>query len=98
MKESNAHVYNINRVLKNIKLEIIADFICLDNKDIIITTNKVVSTLDLQTIERYIKNVNNIELNQVEVPRLPQSKSYLKIISIPFLLRRYEHSHLLWCS
>ena len=84
MKELSAHVYN--RVLKNIKLEIIADFICSDNKDIIITTNKVVSMLDLQTIERYIKNVNNIESNQVEVPRLPQSKSYLKIISISFFL------------
>ena len=73
-------------VLKKIKSEIIADFIHLDNKDIIITTNKMVSILDLQTIERYIKNVNNIESNQVEVPRLPQSKSYLKIISIPFFL------------
>jgi len=72
-------------VLKKIKSEIIADFIHLDNKDIIITTNKMVSILDLQTIERYIKNVNNIESNQVEVPRLPQSKSYLKIIGIPFL-------------
>jgi len=73
-------------VLKKIKSEIIADFIHLDNKDIIITTNKMVSILDLQTIERYIKNVNNIESNQVEVPRLPQSKSYLKIIGIPFFL------------
>jgi len=47
IKELSAHVYNINIVLKNIKLEIIADFICSDNKDIIITTNKVVSMLDL---------------------------------------------------
>ena len=47
IKESSAHVYNINRVLKNIKLEIVANFIHLDNKDIIITTNKVTSMLDL---------------------------------------------------
>jgi len=61
MKESSAHIANINRVLKNIKSEVMADFICSDNRDVIITTNKIASTLDLQTIERYIKNVNNIK-------------------------------------
>ena len=61
MKELSAHVYNINRALKNIKSEIIADFIHLDNKGIIITTNKMTSMLNLQTIKRYIKNINNIE-------------------------------------
>ena len=48
IKELSAHVANINRVLKNIKLEVITDFICFDNKSIIITTNKVVNMLDLQ--------------------------------------------------
>jgi len=86
MKESSAHVANINRALKNIKSEVMADFICSDNRDIIITTNKIASILDLQTIERYIKNVNNIKSNHVEAPRLPQSKSYLKIIGISYLL------------
>ena len=47
MKDSSAHISNINRPLKNIKSDIIADFICLDSKGIIITTNKVLSTLDL---------------------------------------------------
>ena len=70
MKDSNAYVSNINRALKNIKSEIVADFIYLNNRGIIITTNKVLSMLNLQTIERYIKNVKNIELNQVEAPRL----------------------------
>ena len=42
--------------------------------------------LDLQTIKRYIRNVNNIKSNQIEASRLPQSKSYLKIISIPYFL------------
>ena len=57
MKKSSAHIYNINRVLKNIKSEIVADFIRLDNKGIIITTNKVASMLDLQTIKMYIKKL-----------------------------------------
>ena len=61
MKELSAYVYNINRALKNIKSEIIADFIHLDNKSIIITTNKMASMLNLQTIKRYIKNINNIK-------------------------------------
>ena len=47
MKDSSAHVSNINRALKNIKSEIITDFVRLDNRSIIITTNKVSSTLDL---------------------------------------------------
>ena len=86
IKDTNSHVTNINRALKNIKLDIAADFIQLDNKEVIITTNKIASTLDLQTIERYIININNIESNQVEAPRLPQLKSYLKIIGIPYFL------------
>lgn len=86
MKESSAHVANINRALKNVKLEIMADFICSDNRGIIITTNKIVSMLDLQTIERYIKNVNNIKSYYIKALRLLQSKSYLKIIGISYLL------------
>ena len=86
MKESSAHVANINRALKNVKLEIMANFICSDNRGIIITTNKIVSTLDLQTIEKYIKNVNNIKSNYIKALRLLQSKSYLKIIGISYLL------------
>ena len=86
MKDLSTHVSNINRALKYIKSEIVADFICSDNRGIIITTNKVLSMLDLQTIKRYIRNVNNIKSNQIEASRLPQSKSYLKIISIPYFL------------
>jgi len=86
IKNSSVHISNINKALRNIKSEIITDFVCLNSRSIIITTNKVSSTLNLQTIKRYIKNVNNIKSNQVETPRLPQSKSYIKIISIPYLM------------
>jgi len=49
VKNSSIHIININRSLKNIKLDIIADFIHIDNKDIdiVISTNKVTSPLDL---------------------------------------------------
>jgi len=41
MVQSNTYVVNINRLIKGIKSEISADFIYLDNKRIIVTTNKV---------------------------------------------------------
>ena len=47
--------------------------------------NKVILASDLQTIENYIKNANYMESTGVEVPHLPQSKSYLKITGIPYL-------------
>jgi len=63
IKDSSIHVTNINRVLKNIKSDIMANFICIKNREVIITINKVTEALDLQTIERYIKNMNNIKAN-----------------------------------
>ena len=53
MKLSNKHVANIDRALKDIKSDIITDFIYTDNKDLTITTNKVASTLDLNAIKKY---------------------------------------------
>ena len=39
---SSKYVANINRMLRDIKSDIIADFIHKDNKGLVITTNKVV--------------------------------------------------------
>ena len=61
------------------------DYICADSKGIIIATNNITSSSDLQFIKKYIKNTSSIEANQVQSPKLPQSKSYLKIVSIPYL-------------
>jgi len=47
IKDLATHITNINYVLKNIKSNIYADFICADNKDIIIMTNNIVSNSDL---------------------------------------------------
>ena len=51
-----------------------------------IVTNKVVLPLDLKVIENFVKNVDNINSEDIEAPRLPQSKSYLKIIGISYFL------------
>ena len=85
MKESGAHVANMNRALKNIKSEITVNFICSNTSSITVVTNKVTNLSDLQSIEHYIKGTSYINLNKVNIPRLPQSKSYLRIIVLLYL-------------
>jgi len=51
-----------------------------------IVTNKVVLPLDLKVIENFVKNADNVNSEDIEAPRLPQSKSYLKIIGISYFL------------
>ena len=51
----SSYISNLNRVLKNIKSNIIANFVRSDQSSIIIVTNKITASLDLQTIEKYIK-------------------------------------------
>ena len=82
----NVYISNINRSLKDIKSEIIINFIRSDNKGIIITINKVVATLDLNIVEKCLKNLNDIDSSDVMSPRLPQSKSYLKILDILYFV------------
>jgi len=78
------HVANINRLLRNIKSNTAADFIRLDSRGIIVTMNNVAAQSDLDIIEKYIKGIDTIQADNVLSPRLPQSKSYLKILGIPF--------------
>jgi len=84
MKSSSSHITNLNRALKNIKLEVMANFVYNDTAGIIIITNKITLSLNLQTIEKYVKNINQINSDSVETPQLPQSKLYLKIIGLPY--------------
>ena len=84
MISSSAHIANINRTLKNIKSDIVADFACANHHRLIITTNKVALSFNLYTIKNYIKNVDNIELNDIMTSYLPQLKFYLK--NIPYLI------------
>ena len=86
MIQSNAHIANINRLLKGVKSEISADYIHSDNKEIVIMTNKIATFSDLNIVEKYMKELNDIELNNIMSSRLPQFKSYLKILGIPYFL------------
>ena len=83
----NKYIANINKSLKDIKLDIMADFIQADNRGLVITTNKVVAILDLNIIKSYIKNIGVIDSHKVISPRLPQSKLYLKILGIPYFIK-----------
>ena len=89
MKNSALHVANINRQLRNAKSEVLVDYIRSDFIDITVITSKVSQQSDLLIFNQYVKNSNDINALQVEEPRLPKLKSYLKIIGIPF----YPHDN-----
>ena len=87
MTKSNQYVTNINRLLKDVKYDVLANFIYTDNKRIIITTNKVVANSDLKIIENYIKDVDKVNISKVMSLRLPQFKFYFKILSILYYIK-----------
>jgi len=84
IKDSNSYVANINCAFKAIKSNTLADFMHIENKGIVLTTNNVSLGSDLQEIEKYIKNSLSSNLDKMSSTRLPQFKSYLKIIGISF--------------
>jgi len=94
IKSLSLHVANINRLLRNAKSDILADYICSDPTGITIVTNKVSQQSDMSIIDNYVKNSNNINSFQVDKPRLPKSKSYLKIIGILFFLHANSQDRL----
>ena len=88
IKDSAVHITNINHALKNIKSNVCTDFVHVDNKSIIIMTNNIASNSDLQEIEKYIKNSLQTNDDSIATPRLPQSKSYLKIVGILYFVNK----------
>ena len=84
IKDSNSYVANINYAFKAIKSNMLADFMYVEDKGIVLTTNNISLGSDLQEIEKYIKNSLSSNLDKMLLTRLPQSKSYLKIVGIPF--------------
>jgi len=87
MVKAKIYISNINRLLKEVKSEIFVDFIHSDNKRLLITTNKVAAISNLNIIKKYMKDLNDIDLNNIISPELPQSKSYLKIFGILYFVK-----------
>ena len=54
-------------------------------KSIIISTNNVALSSNLQEVKKIIKSSLQDNDNQIALPQLPQSKSYLKIVGISYL-------------
>ena len=85
-KNSLSHIININCALKSIKSNTCVDFICVNNKEIIIFTNNVILNSDLQEIEKYMKNLLLANNDNITSFRLLQSKFYLKIVGISYFV------------
>ena len=60
LSKSGKHVTNINYALKNVKSNTVVNFICSDQRSLIITTNNITSMLDLDIIEKYMKNIEMV--------------------------------------
>ena len=58
MIQSNIHIANINN-------EISTNFICSNNKKFVVITNKIATFSDLNIMEKYIKELNDIDLNNI---------------------------------
>ena len=82
MKSVHKQITNINEHLKNSNSDIIADFICLSNNGVIITTNCPANATELSRIENFLKKIDNIDLISIEAPCLPKSKSYMEIVGL----------------
>ena len=84
INSAHIHIANVNKCLKNSKSDIVTDFIRSTNNGIVITTNKPANNLNLSTIEKYLKSIQNVDSDLIESPCLPKSKSYMKIIGLPY--------------
>ena len=84
INSAHIHISNVNKCLKNSKSDIVTDFIHVTNNRIIIIMNKLANVLDLLKIEKYLKNIKNVNSDLIEGLHLPKSKSYMKIIELPY--------------
>ena len=72
ISQANKYISKINRLLKDVKFDVLADFICFDNKGVVITTNKVAAISDLNIVKKYLKKLNNVDSNDIMSLWLPQ--------------------------
>ena len=86
-RNASFHINNINRHLKDTNSNNLADFIYVDKVSTIITIRFTASEQDIRTIEKAIKNSKKINKDIVKSPCLPQSKSYLKILELPYFAK-----------
>ena len=88
VKSAHTHITNVNKYLKNSKSDIVTDFIHITNNGIVITTNKPTNNLNLSTIKKYLKSIQNVDSDSIKSLHLPKSKSYMKIIGLPYKIEQ----------
>jgi len=71
LSTSGDYVININHALKGIKSDVVIDFIRSDYRGLIIVFNKVTAPSDISIINKYVKNSNNLNVNDIQDARLP---------------------------
>ena len=59
----------------------------IDHQGLIVNSNKVTSSSDLLVVKLYIKDLNSMNAEDIQSACLSQSKFYLKILSIPYLIK-----------
>jgi len=62
ISHANEYIININCLLKGVKSKISANFICSNNKEVIITTNKAAIVSDLTAHHNKLNKINKESL------------------------------------
>ena len=68
INHTNTFIRNINNYLCEHNLNVVADFIGLEDHGVIITTNQADSSQDINIIEKCIKKSESINLEHVNSP------------------------------
>jgi len=65
MVNSNKHIANFNCALRSTKSDLSIDFIHVNHQSLIVTSNRVISPLEISIVSNYIKNCNNIDSSNI---------------------------------
>ena len=63
---------------------LLVDMLLLCVEQLSMSTNFVASAAELEVIKQWLKKVTGLATSTVVEPRLPQSKSFLKILGVPY--------------
>jgi len=77
-------VESCNRGLVEAHSKLRVESVCKAWDGIPMSTNFVASAAELKVIKQWLKKVTGLAASTVVEPRLPQSKSFLKILGVPY--------------
>ena len=68
MKQANFHINNINKHLKYANSKNFANFVCLENNGVVITTNQTAFAQNISIINNCIREIENINSKYIDTP------------------------------